>query len=113
MEGCSTDNSENTESPPGFYPVVITEGVNAAKIACCSKDGSTCSKKYTNDEGNEACRGGNRNKGRRTTWEEANLHCLSLGLRLCKSQEELNKCCGQGCDSDDMLVWTSIREGNT
>ena len=109
MEGCTTEKLENLDGPPGFYPVVISEMVNAARLACCSKDGSTCSRKLTDDEGTEKCH----NHGRRLSWEEANLQCLSHGLRLCKSQEEMNKCCGQKCKGDDKLYWTSIREGNT
>ena len=113
LEGCSTDDLENTESPPGFYPDVITANVNAARIACCSIDGSTCSRKYDKDDETKACI----NNGKRASWEKANLHCLSHGLRLCKSQEELNKCCGtttsNKCNADNRLVWTGIREGIT
>ena len=49
----------------------------------------------------------------KVTWEEANQHCLSKGLRLCKSQEELNRCCSQGCSLDNRLAWSSIKEGES
>ena len=33
--------------------------------------------------------------------------CESMGLRLCESQDELNQCCGSGCQYDNRLVWSS------
>ena len=47
------------------------------------------------------------------TWDEANQHCASEGKRLCKSQEELNRCCDTGCGYDHELVWSSLKQGIT
>merc|ERR1711879_85854 len=35
------------------------------------------------------------------------------GMRLCKTQAELNKCCGTGCSKDDDLIWTGNTRGGT
>ena len=91
----------------------------AAEIVCCSLDGSSCSRKYKGASGADICRSGDgyhlwENPGdddRKVTWNEANLHCLSEGKRLCNSQEELDKCCKTGCFYDNQLVWSSVKEG--
>ena len=84
--------------------------IDAAEIACCSLDGSSCSRKYKAASGDNVCRSGDRDD-EKVTWDEANLHCLSQGKRLCNSQEELDKCCGGGCGYDNQLVWSSVKEG--
>ena len=86
--------------------------IDAAEIACCSLDGSSCSRKYKAASGDNVCRSGDRDD-EKVTWDEANLHCLSQGKRLCNSQEELDKCCGGGCGYDNQLVWSSVEEGRT
>ena len=93
--------------------------IDAAEIVCCSLDGSSCSRKYKGASGADICRSGDGNHlwenpgdyDRKVTWNEANLHCLSEGKRLCNSQEELDKCCKTGCLYDNQLVWSSVKEG--
>ena len=78
--------------------------IDAAEIVCCSLDGSSCSRKYKGASGADICRSGDRDDEKKITWNEANLHCLSEGKRLCNSQEELDKCCSAGCFYDNQLV---------
>ena len=85
--------------------------IDAAEIVCCSLDGSSCSRKYKGASGADICRSGDNDDERKVTWNEANLHCLSEGKRLCNSQEELDKCCSAGCFYDNQLVWSSVKEG--
>ena len=48
----------------------------------------------------------------KVTWKEANQHCEEEGMRLCSYQEELDRCCLQGCQYDNQLVWSDLMEGN-
>jgi len=43
--------------------------------------------------------------------EVAEEHCKKAGMRLCASQAELDTCCGQGCQYDNALVWSSVVKG--
>ena len=47
----------------------------------------------------------------KVTWEEARSHCEAEGMRLCNSQAELDKCCGKGCEYNNKLIWSSLKEG--
>ena len=91
--------------PSGFYKGNIRVG----NIVCCSLDGSSCSRKTSAD----ICRSGKNDDMKKVTWDEANQHCASEGKRLCKSQEELNRCCDTGCGYDHTLVWSSLKQGTT
>ena len=84
--------------------------IDIAEIVCCSLDGSSCSRKYRPAAGANICHSGD-GDDEKVTWDEANLHCLSQGKRLCNSQEELDRCCRGGCDYDNQLVWSSVKEG--
>ena len=102
LDGCST-NPANLfkDGSPGYY-LGTSE---AAEIQCCSSDGSSCSRKKSSE-----CRSGN-DDDKKFTWAEANQHCIADGKRLCRSQDEVNKCCNGGCNYDNQLVWSSIVEG--
>ena len=45
-------------------------------------------------------------------WHEANQHCEEAGLRLCNTQQELDRCCTTGCQIDNQIVWSGKMEGN-
>ena len=80
---------------------------STAEIVCCSLDGTSCSR-IAND-GN--CRSFD-NQVEEVTWSKANQHCEDAGLRLCDSQQELDSCCGTGCNHDNKKVWSGLMEGN-
>ena len=84
--------------------------IDVAEIVCCSLDGSSCSRKYKGASGADICHSGD-GDDKKVTWDEANLHCLYQGKRLCNSQEELDKCCRRGCDYDNQLVWSGVKDG--
>ena len=80
--------------------------MEAAVIVCCTLKGDSCSRLK---EGG-GCRSSN-NGDVKVTWNVALDHCEEAGLRLCNSQEEINQCCATGCNYDDKLVWSSVKEG--
>jgi len=91
------------DSRPGYY-----DGTkDLAHIVCCpiDREGNTCSRKN--------CPSGNAGEEDATgvTLEEAEEHCKKAGMRLCASQAELDTCCGQGCQYDNALVWSSVVKG--
>ena len=100
--GCSkVDADEQTflENTPAFYHSMSKE----AFVACCSLDGASCSRKIVD--------GNCRSEDTKVSWKEAFEHCKAAKMRLCNSQEEINKCCEEGCALDDKLVWSSMLEG--
>ena len=100
--GCSKVNADKKtfeENTPGFYHSMSKE----AFVVCCSLDGSSCSRKT---------KGGNcRSEDAKVSWKEAFEHCKAAKMRLCDSQEEIDKCCGGGCALDVELVWSNMVEG--
>ena len=98
FDGCS---SNGLQVDPGF----LSE-LSKAEIECCSLDGNSCSRKN-----GDICRSGD-NDDYIVTWKEANQHCEDAGMRLCNTQQELDRCCGQGCSYDNQLVWSGQKEGN-
>lgn len=98
MDGCSRRGVLRGTNEVGFYDP--TEAIG--EIHCCSMDGLTCSRKR-----NGSCRSGS-NDAFKVTWLEAKQHCNADGMRLCNSQEEVDRCCGTGCSTDRDLVWTAV-----
>ena len=102
FDGCTkTSDTPVSGDQPGFY----IGSLKAAQVVCCSLDGSSCSRKASS-----ICRSGD-GKAQKYTWYEANEHCKAEGKRLCNSRDELNKCCGGGCNYDSELVWSGVIEG--
>ena len=101
LDGCSTNPIELFDDiPPGYY---YGNG-KKAEIVCCAMDGSSCSRTTNTGE----CRSGNKDEYK-VTWDEAESHCKKDGMRLCKSQEELDKCCQVGCGYANQLAWVNIQ----
>ena len=103
-DGCSTNraNEDSLCQDPlvcDFYDATDVIG----EVSCCSKDGTSCTRK--DSSGN--CLSGN-NDDVKYSWSDANAMCEGLGMRLCSSQDELDLCCGEGCQIDHDLVWTTI-----
>jgi hypothetical protein len=90
------------DDSPGYYGGLL----EAAEIVCCTLQGDSCSRKVKEVN----CRSGDKDDFK-VTWKVASDHCKTSGMRLCKSQEELNQCCGAGCGYDDQLVWSSLKDG--
>ena len=100
LDGCSTNDIKLfNDNPPNYY----YGNDKKANIVCCAMDGSSCSRRTKTGE----CRSGSGKPDDKVTWEDANEHCKKDGMRLCKSQLELNQCCGNGgaCGYNDQLVW--------
>ena len=99
FDGCSTNLDDDFEgNAPGYYHGKL-EG---SHISCCTLTGDSCSRE---------AHGGNCRSGDKVTWEVAREHCEVAGMRLCNSEEELDQCCGTGCNYDNILIWSSITEG--
>ena len=79
--------------------------MKAAEIVCCAVDGSSCSRKRSG-----VCRSGH-GDAVKVTWNAARDHCEADGMRLCATQDELDQCCGGGCQYDNQLVWSNVMEG--
>ena len=106
MDGCSRQN--NPTHQPGSVSGYYSVNLQVAEIVCCSKNGASCSRKLPNNK----CRSGHaKHEDKKVTWEFANAQCESEGLRLCTSQEELDRCCGTGCWYDFKAVWTGNSRG--
>jgi len=102
LDGCSENpDSDFHDAVPGYYK----RNQNMAQIICCSMDGTSCSRKT--DDGK--CYSGH-GKDSKVTWHTARNFCKNIGKRLCTSQEELNQCCGSGCDYDNVLAWVDVLE---
>jgi len=100
FDGCSTNNADSwrDENDPGYY--ANSEAIG--QVACCSEDGSKCTRYDSNND----CLSGFED-GVSYTWSEAVAMCEELGYRLCASQDELNQCCSAGCQYDNRLVWSN------
>ena len=104
FDGCSTN--EDVGIQPGYRIGLLV----VAQIVCCSLDGSSCTRKRTEDSGQQVCRSGV-DGTKKVSWNEAHLQCKFEGKRLCNSQKELNQCCAGGCNYDNQLVWSGVKEG--
>ena len=102
LDGCSTNTAKGVLSSQNYYP-----NNSRAELQCCSIDGQHCQRR---NPLTKKCWSGD-NDVAKVTWYEAYERCTSAGHRLCKSQEELNRCCGSGCHYDDTLMWTSLQAG--
>ena len=106
VDGCS-------DNPGGTNPETEMLDMNSgsAFVQCCSQDGARC---YRKDNNGACFSGSGLNNDDKKTWYEAYAICISaadpedsnLQLRLCNTQDELDKCCGNGCRYDDILIWT-------
>lgn len=99
LGGCSTKHF--------LIPQNFSASTSSAEAQCCSIDGQFC---YRHHPESAECWSGN-NDAAKVTWHEAYEMCTSAGYRLCKSQEELDLCCGTGCSYNKQLVWTSLEAG--
>jgi len=97
LNGCSRNGLRGSV---GFY----NPSRAIAKIHCCSLDGASCTRKHPGPH--QTCMGNRQH----VTWAHAKQVCEAEGMRLCNSQEEVNKCCGSGCGYDGVLTWTSISQ---
>ena len=94
LDACTNDpHSHFDDRKPGNYDG--QRGI--ARIVCCEMDGSSCTR-HTGSE--KMC-------SARVTWNYANRVCQKMGKRLCNGQNELNKCCGTGCNFDVFLAWVN------
>jgi len=105
LDGCST----NKKLLPAIYgdPRLVTDSVAAGFVVCCAADGSSASRKLSS---NNQCYSGTASSsggGTLVTYTDAVGLCTSEGLRLCASQSEVDLSCGNGCQYDNALVWTS------
>jgi len=80
--------------------------IKKAAVRCCSKDGKTCTSNARAEfSGPSDSAAGCKDH---VTWNDANHHCCSHGMRLC-TQPELNDgiCCNTGCSFDAKVVWSA------
>jgi len=103
FDGCTrnNDNSWKDSQRPNYYD----PDSNIARVVCCSHEGDRCDRDAQTPSGRIDCRG-------QTSWYQAKALCAEAGMRLCQTQEEINRCCGQGCDGDDYLSWSGIQENS-
>ena len=92
LDGCTVGASP-PDKPAGLYDCKKKK----ARIVCCEMDGSSCTR-HTGSE--KMCSAS-------VTWNYANRVCRKMGKRLCNGQNELNKCCGTGCNFDVFLAWVN------
>lgn len=102
VDGCSRSGGGSAGVRGGQQIGFYASTMSIAELTCCSMDGQTCSRKRS-----DTCRSGH-NDNVKVTWEQARDHCAADGMRLCATQEEVDRCCGSGCWYDSDLVWTSI-----
>ena len=101
-----TANEDHFEgSAPGYY----NSTDEAAAIVCCSLDGNSCERKRS-----DVCRSGDGKEDEiKVTWNAAKDHCEANGMRLCATQDELDRCCGTGCWYDYNNVWSNVVLGSS
>ena len=88
----------------GNKPGTYDGELSVAHVACCTD--STC----TRVDGNGQCYSDkHEDKNDGTTWHQANEICKNAGLRLCKSQVEVDRCCSGGCGYDNGIVWSNLQ----
>merc|ERR1719482_2038983 len=80
----------------------------AGEVACCDYSGTSCVRKDSKGQ----CFSGDDDADMKT-YEEAVTLCSSMGMRLCKSQEELDLCCGVGCNNDFGPAWIGPNTSTT
>merc|ERR1719482_638381 len=80
----------------------------AGEVACCDYSGTSCVRKDSKGQ----CFSGDDDADMKT-YEEAVTLCSGSGMRLCKSQEELDLCCGIGCNFDSGPVWIGSNTSTT
>ena len=100
FHGCSLNGGAPTQLVD-----VYDSNLPIAEVSCCSLDASTCTRKRHEDS---QCFTGD-NDAVKVSWIEAKSMCETQGMRLCNSQEEINKCCSSGCGYDNQLVWSGAR----
>ena len=105
-------NSENTREDPMRVPPELRpsepqyspEGTWEIATRCCTipvtiMDPVQCQSMSVKGNRDTCYEVGN-------TWSEANSICESEGLQLC-TFDQLQKCCGTGCNYDRQFVWTN------
>ena len=106
MDGCSTRGYIDVVY---ISPQKFNGAERLAELQCCSNDGTSCVRKNPNSG---ECWSGD-NDDAKVTWFEAEHICTSNGMRLCKSQAELDLCCVSGCSHDSVYIWTNQVAGAT
>jgi len=97
LDGCSRNGMRRNQRPRWAS---LNERF---EVQCCSQNGQRCTRYHRRNQ----CISGN-NNGYKMTWHQARNACASIGKRLCRNQQELNRCCRGGCSHDHDLVWTNI-----
>jgi len=89
VDGCRT-------SGPQVEPQLLSPDSTAA-VRCCSQYGTVCESIQL------GCLA-------ERTFVQAEMVCVSRGMRLCTRAElDTDLCCGTGCGFDNQLVWTSTQ----
>lgn len=102
-DGCLRQDPPNAW--PGYgVPRHETPTETAGVAVCCNAAGRSVRKV------NGQCVAGHasRHNLRRSTFQDAKDTCEAHGLRLCKSQTELETGCGTGCNYDRVLAWVDL-----
>lgn len=99
LDGCSSRNGMRRGQRPRWATLN-----QRFEVQCCSQNGQRCTRYHRG----RVCISGNNNM-HKMTWYQARNACASIGMRLCRNQQELNRCCRSGCAHDVDLVWTGIR----
>lgn len=99
LDGCSSNGGLRRGQRPRWATLN-----QRFEVQCCAHNGQRCTRYHQNNQ----CISGN-NNSYKMTWFEAKNACASIGMRLCRNQSELNRCCRSGCAHDADLVWTGIR----
>ena len=73
-------------------PVTQEPANSKHNVRCCSINGDSCSSRPCKKD---------------KTYDEAVEICSGRGQRLC-SEDELNKCCGTGCNKDNEKTWIGV-----
>jgi len=102
LDGCSSRNGMRRGQRPRWATLN-----QRFEVQCCSQNGQRCTRYHRG----RVCISGNNNP-HKMTWYQARNACASIGMRLCRNQQELNRCCRSGCAHDLDLVWTGIRRRN-
>lgn len=104
MDGCSSNTASDFDTRYGSQRSTTDTATAAGEVQCCSTDGSTCTRM---DASNSCASGaaGASNPFSPDSAADAEDLCSALGMRLCETQAELDKCCGSGCQYDNALVW--------
>ena len=93
VDGCATSD-DHLFTGIGSPRSIIDTSAAVGQVQCCATDGSSCTR--TDKDG--VCLGG-------TDVQYAEAKCSGMGMRLCQSQAEVDKCCESGCGYDNTLVF--------